>query len=84
MTEDEAEIRSIIADHTKAHHAKNIDLLLAHGSEGFRGRAEGVFVGGELDDFVRLQTQFAGDVLDRLSGFVGKEVAQPGVGNIPE
>jgi ketosteroid isomerase-like protein len=35
MTKDEAEIRSIIADHAKAHHAKNVDLLLAHGGEGF-------------------------------------------------
>jgi ketosteroid isomerase-like protein len=35
MTKDEAEIRSIIADHEKAHHAKNVDLLLAHGGEGF-------------------------------------------------
>ena len=34
MTKDEAEIRSIIADHAKAHHAKNVDLLLAHGGEG--------------------------------------------------
>ena len=32
---DEAEIRSIIADHVKAHHTKNLDLLLAHGGEGF-------------------------------------------------
>ena len=40
MTKDEAEIRSIIADHAKAHHAKahhakNVDLLLAHSGEGF-------------------------------------------------
>jgi ketosteroid isomerase-like protein len=35
MTRDEAEIRSIIADHANAHHAKNVDLLLAHGGEGF-------------------------------------------------
>ena len=35
MTKDEAEIRSIIADHEKAHHAKNVHLLLAHGGEGF-------------------------------------------------
>ena len=35
MTEDEAEIRSIIAGHAKAHHTKNVDLLLAHGGEGF-------------------------------------------------
>jgi ketosteroid isomerase-like protein len=35
MTKDEAEIRSIIADRAKAHHAKNVDLLLAHGGEGF-------------------------------------------------
>ena len=35
MTKDEAEIRSIIADRAKAHHAKNADLLLAHGGEGF-------------------------------------------------
>ena len=35
MTKDEAEIRSIIADHAKAHHAKNVDLLLANGGEGF-------------------------------------------------
>ena len=35
MTKDEAEIRSIIADHAKAHHDKNVDLLLAHGGEGF-------------------------------------------------
>jgi ketosteroid isomerase-like protein len=33
MTKDEAEIRSIIADHAKAHYAKNV--LLAHGGEGF-------------------------------------------------
>jgi len=35
MTKDEAEIRSIITDHARAHHAKNVDLLLAHGNEGF-------------------------------------------------
>ena len=35
MTKDEAEIRSIIADHARAHHDKNVDLLLAHGGEGF-------------------------------------------------
>ena len=35
MTKDEAEIRSIIADHAKAHHDKNVDLLLAHGGEAF-------------------------------------------------
>ena len=35
MTKDEAEIRSIIADRAQAHRAKNVDLLLAHGGEGF-------------------------------------------------
>ena len=35
MTKEEAEIRSIIADRAKAHHDKNVDLLLAHGGEGF-------------------------------------------------
>ena len=35
MTKDEAEIRSIIVDHAKAHRAKSVDLLLAHGGEGF-------------------------------------------------
>ena len=35
MTQDEADIRSIIADCARAHYAKNADLLLAHNSVDF-------------------------------------------------
>ena len=35
MTPDEAAIRSILADHVRAHFAKNVDLLLAQSAEGF-------------------------------------------------
>ena len=35
MTKDETAIRSILADHARAHLAKNVDLLLAHSAEGF-------------------------------------------------
>jgi PhnB protein len=36
MTKDEADIRAIIADHAKALHAKDIDLLFAHNAADFR------------------------------------------------
>jgi len=35
MTKDEAAIRSILANHARAHFAKNVDLLLAHSADGF-------------------------------------------------
>ena len=35
MTKDQAAIRSILADHARAHFDKNVDLLLAHSAEGF-------------------------------------------------
>ena len=35
MTKDETAIRSILADHARAHFDKNVDLLLAHSAEDF-------------------------------------------------
>jgi ketosteroid isomerase-like protein len=35
MTKDQAAIRSILADHARAHFAKDVDLSLAHSAEGF-------------------------------------------------
>ena len=35
MSKDEADIRAIIADHAKALHAKDIDLLFAHSAADF-------------------------------------------------
>ena len=56
----------------------------AHRVEGLGRRAERVFVGGELDDLLRLEPEFARHVLDRFSRFVGDEFAQPRVGGIPK
>jgi hypothetical protein len=36
MTKDEAEIRSIISGHAKAHYAKNADLLFGHSAQDFQ------------------------------------------------
>jgi hypothetical protein len=55
-----------------------------HGLLGFRGGAEGVFVGGEFDDGGGVEAELAGDVLDGLAGFVGDEVLELGVGVVPE
>ena len=42
-----------------------------HGCKGFRRRTQRIFVRGQLDDFRRLQTHLACQLLDRLAGFVG-------------
>jgi hypothetical protein len=56
----------------------------AHGLLGFWGGAEGVFIGGQLDDGSGVEAEFTGDVLDGFAGFVGDEVLELGVGVVPE
>ncbi len=48
------------------------------GGDGFRGGAEGVFVGGEFDDLVEGQAEFAGDLVDGAAGLVDGEVGEGG------
>jgi len=45
---------------------------LAHGSQGEAGRAERVFVRGDLDDAVGGQPEFAGDFLDRPARLIDR------------
>src|SRR6266403_2119778 len=56
----------------------------SHGGERFRRGTEGVFVRGELDDFVRMRAQFPRGLLDRLSRFVNREVAQLQISEVPD
>ena len=55
---------------------------IAHRLLGKRRRAERVFVGGNLDDGCRIESEFAGGFFDRFSGFVGNQVTNEGVGGI--
>jgi hypothetical protein len=43
-----------------------------NGGEGERRRAEGIFVGGELEDGGGVEAVVAGDVRDRAAGFVDR------------
>src|SRR6185436_19385803 len=45
-----------------------------HGSQGGGGGAEGIFIGGELDDVVGRAAQLAGDLLDGPAGLIDGEV----------
>ena len=44
-----------------------------HGHQGFGRGAEGVFVGGQLDDAGGIQTMFAGDFLDGPTGHIHRQ-----------
>ena len=52
----------------------------SHGGNGFGRWAERVFVGGDLDDLRRLETEFARGFVDRFSRFVSNEIANKAVG----
>ncbi len=54
----------------------------AHGLDRDRRGAERVFVRGELDDRGGLESQLAGDVIDRLARLVGHEVEQLAIGDV--
>ena len=55
-----------------------------HRRERLGRGAEGVFVGGQLDDLPGRDAEFAGEVLDGLAGLVTDEFAQLRVGVGPE
>src|SRR5207245_3310629 len=55
-----------------------------HRGHCFGGGSEGIFVGGELDDLARIDTDLAGGLLDRFTGFVNSKVAQLPVGPVPD
>lgn len=51
-----------------------------HGAHGEGRGAERVFVGGELDDVLRLHADFASGFLNGFTGFVGNERGDIGIG----
>jgi hypothetical protein len=55
---------------------------VAHGDEGRRRWAEGVFVRGEFDDLVGWHAEFTGDFLDGPAGLVDWQVGQGGIESI--
>lgn len=57
---------------------------ITHGDDGLGAGAERVFVGGELDDVLRFEAEFACHIFDGFAGFVGDEVFELRVGVVPD
>ena len=57
---------------------------LAHGGQGQPRRAQRVFVGGQLDDVVGGQAEFARDFLDGAAGLIHRHGLEVGVGGVGE